>query len=335
MNRKRWGIPFAAIMTVMAVGTALWGGQGGILILFALPFRYLGLGLRSLSLSGALGNIIAIILFAAVSLLMLLPVVLDIRKKQKAPLEHILCVLAAVLMPFLLYRFVNPQIIKAMFPSIPFVSDTLLIQGELLLSFGFWSVAAAYAVIRSLRVYDGNAAGKGMKAALTVLSLVMIVSVCYIDVHTLIADIRTALGQGAYAANELFAGELIPKTNPGVDVLLAVLRFAGSAVPSLLLLGVFPICFRLLDKIAKDRFAQGNAALALTAAKRARKAITVSVLLGVVVNLIQLLLVKFAANVDLNLDLPLLEILTAFLLLLIADGFRKGFELADENSRFV
>lgn len=332
MKTKRWVFLLAAVVAALAMYAAVFAPDGGVLVVLALPFRWLGLGLRSLSLSGTAGNIAAIVLMTMFCLLPLLPVFLDARKKQKAVIEHIVCVLTAAILPFLLYRFVNPQLIRQIFPEAWPSPEALTLQGELMLSLCFWSLAAAYAVLRALRAYGGSAAEKGLKAVLVLLTGAMLVSVFYIDLYKLIGEIRTAAS--SYSA-EPFTGGGFVRAYPAVDCLLAALRFSGSAVPSLLLLRVFPVCFRLLREIEKDRFAAGNAQLALDAAKKARAAIMVSVLLSAAVNIVQMLLTRLASNVNISVDLPLFEMLTAFLLILLSEGFRKGHELADENRQFV
>ena len=72
-----------------------------------LPFELIGKGLRFLSLSSAIGNVIAIIIYAAISMIPAIYIIYQ-RKRGRTQKEDILLVVFTGLLFYSLYMFINP-----------------------------------------------------------------------------------------------------------------------------------------------------------------------------------------------------------------------------------
>ena len=89
-------------MLLFLIGATVLGVADGIMVL-SLPFVLLGKGLRALSLSSGVGNVIAIVIYATISLC---PLLLKIRKKWTK--KDILIPVSIAVMFYVLYYMINP-----------------------------------------------------------------------------------------------------------------------------------------------------------------------------------------------------------------------------------
>ena len=120
--------------------------------LIAFPFEQIGAGLRAMSLSGTVGNVIAIILYI---LLGLIPAgiwgFLHWRKKSE-PLDFMLLVIS-VLLFVTLYYMVNPGFLSSGVPG----------TGKWSLGSTFYSILLGYLLIRALLHYKNAGTEKLQK----------------------------------------------------------------------------------------------------------------------------------------------------------------------------
>ncbi len=104
--------------------------------LLVLPFDLAGRGLRQLSLSSGIGNVIAIGLYLVISLIPIgYYIWMKIKKRQGRIVDVLLFVMSGYLL-FALYYFVNPQHIEALFYLEISTKDKLLV-GKFVLSMLF------------------------------------------------------------------------------------------------------------------------------------------------------------------------------------------------------
>ena len=82
-----------------------------------LPFELIGKGLRVLSLSSAIGNVIAIIIYAAISMIPAIYVIYQ-RKRGRTHKEDILFVAFTGLLFYSMYMFINPGLMYQKMPDI-------------------------------------------------------------------------------------------------------------------------------------------------------------------------------------------------------------------------
>ena len=139
---------FLLSLAATAVGSMLLTLFRGFLpnlftTLAAFPLEQIAVGLRYLSLSGAAGNVIAIVLYVLISLI---PLVFLLRKKRQP--EDCFLVLLSLHLFFALYCMINPGlIVKKMTLSLGTEFE------KALLGLMFYSFLLGYLVIRMVRSF--------------------------------------------------------------------------------------------------------------------------------------------------------------------------------------
>ena len=97
-----------------------------VLQIMYLPFELIGKGLRVLSLSSAIGNVIAIIIYAAISMIPAIYIIYQ-RKRGRTQKEDILLVAFTGLLFYSLYMFINPGLMYQKMPDIFSMDQSSLI----------------------------------------------------------------------------------------------------------------------------------------------------------------------------------------------------------------
>ena len=120
-----------------------------------LPFELIGKGLRFLSLSSVIGNVIAIIIYAAISLIPAIYVVYQ-RKTGTNRKEDILLIAFTGLLFYSLYMFINPGLMYQRMPEISSMDQTSLIAMKIIYAFIIYSVVIMWLIMRAIRfLYNG------------------------------------------------------------------------------------------------------------------------------------------------------------------------------------
>lgn len=185
---KYWLLAAAAVAVVLAF---VPGSKGGILGVLALPFTAVGWILRTLSLSGGVGNAIALVLFAAVSAL---PLLLWKRlgwDKDDWLLGALVPVLAAVV-----YLTVNPGLRPEVLQN-----D----MGDVIYASAVWSVIVTWSVGRLLRCVETANLYKALRLFLLICGGCCIASgfgLCIARLREQGQDPMTLLHFGAEAAEQ-------------------------------------------------------------------------------------------------------------------------------------
>lgn len=103
MKHKAYLAVLGAV-AVISAGFAIWADSSLLISLFSFPFAQLGSALRTLSLSGVPGNLLAWAIYLTAAAI---PAVVWLRLQEKCPADLLLVVLTPVLL-VVLYKMVNP-----------------------------------------------------------------------------------------------------------------------------------------------------------------------------------------------------------------------------------
>ena len=109
-----------------------------------LPFELIGKGLRFLSLSSAIGNVIAIIIYAAISMIPAIYIIYQ-RKRGRTQKEDILLVAFTGLLFYSMYMFINPGLMYQKMPDIFSMDQNSLIVMKIIYAFIIYSVLISFA----------------------------------------------------------------------------------------------------------------------------------------------------------------------------------------------
>lgn len=325
MKKKLWICLLAAEAVACIAFCLLQSRFSGIFTdLLAFPFQQLGLGLRVLSLSGAAGNAVAIVLYLV---LCLSPAAALLAVRRRRPLhgEDALLGLLAVLLFPVLYFSVNPGLFSIS-------AQTAADFGIALLGGCAWSVLVAWAVLRLLRTLSG-AGTERLQRYLSMLLGVLAVYFVFAAFGACFAELLSNLDT-LHESNQgyEFWGSSGPMTM--TEGFLA-LQWAVSALPYLLDLVIVHAARLLLAELAADRYSEAAVAAAERLAALCRKALVAVVLTNVGFNLLQMLFADSLLVIDGFLYLPLFSVAFVLAALLLARFLAENRQLKQDNDLFI
>jgi len=280
----------------------------------AFPLEQIGFLLRKLSLHSAAGNAAAIVLYAAVSLLPVLAM-LVIRRRRRLHTEDWGLVLISGAVFFVLYRMINP----GSMPELWRVSET---AAKAVLGGVVYSLLIGYAVLRLLRSFSASDIGQLQKKLCVLLQLLGVFFVAQASAGCLL-QILTAIRQ-VHAQNTV--GDL------RMTVVFLVLRGIIDALPYLLDLGIVLAALKL---VRAERHSAAAVAAADMLSNRCCGMLAVTVVSNGCFNLLQILVSRHLLVVESVMILPLFSVLFALAMLLIARLTRENKQLKDDNDLFV
>lgn len=335
MKREWWA---AGMLAAGCIALALLGqnSQGGADVIYALamPFVWAGIGLRALSLSGWAGNVLAILLYALLSLVPLWPLVSKARRPKGRTLRWLLISMSAYLF-FLLYFMVNPSLIQTLFHSRMAAQQEALQVEQLILCMFFYSLLIACWVLYVMA--DTDRIPLQLRRLMIVLGAVMIVSVFYINV----VNLKSALSSVPKSTEDSFGlgfSSPIPGaagSPPAYDGFMAVVRFVFDSAPVLLLLTVLPVAGKLLHSLERSYFSEENQRHAAAIGGRCRLVILVSLGGMLITNVLQLFLARSLHNVNVSGQIPLITLILSLAMMLLSRYLERSFAVYRENQMMI
>lgn len=314
MKRKSFllllGAVFAALMILALIPEGLPSLFSSVM---AFPFEPLGAALRALSLAGDLGNGLAFALYAVLSLLPALPVLRHWGERAFRGENLVLCGVSAALF-LTLPGMANPTGLLSAFPLL--TAEFLpVIKG--ILGCTVWSFLVLWLVLRLVRLFRAGDTGKlsaYLRRALYALCLLF--------------DAVIALSCGSTLAAELSA------VQQSMDGVMAVLRFAASALPYALDIGVTFSLLSLLDAYLA-RQEEDIARYAALLSRRCCLALGLTAASTAALNVIQLLLSRSLSSISVQVDLPIVSLAFLLLLLLLSRLIAENRRLQQDNDLFI
>ena len=314
-NKEKLAISLLALQAIACIIAILSPVTMGDIFPFVMAFPYapVGLGLRVLSLSGAAGNIIAIVLYVAVCLLPM-AALLFIRSKKT---EDAMLPLISMVLFFVIYFMINPGTLQ-MAGGVHFQQAVL---GGIV-----HSLVLAYFIIKILRLFSAASAtelGRYIGVVLHLLN-VLFVLVAFGITFGRMLDAFAALRAGNVGNNRL-----------GATYVFLVLQHIVNALPYVLNIWVVFVVLRLLTAFRADRYSQETVAAARGVSWVCTAALVVTVLSGAGFNLLQLLSIRRLFVVNSNINFPVISVLFVLGALLLTRYIAENKLLKDENEQFI
>ena len=287
----------------------------------AFPFEQLGMGLRALSLSGGVGNLLSIVIYAALCLIPAM-VLLLIRKKRRLQHEDVLLGLLSAVLFAVLYFMINPGMLGKYLGSAAGQS-----LGKAMLGGMVYSVLCSYLVLRILRLFFAADTGKLQKY---LIALLYVLNALFVY-----------LAFGACFADLLDAFQTLRKGNAGNEHLLGasyvflVLKYLVDALPYVLNVLVVFSALRLLDELGADRYSEAAVAAAEKLSLLCGFTLAVTVLSNIALNLLQLIFVRKLMTLNSSLQIPVLSIAFVLATLLMARFIGENKQLKDDYDMFI
>lgn len=312
MSKKTILLGLAAVALVLFISTGILGAENSLAAL-CLPFTWGAAGLRKLSLSGSLGNAVAIALLVVVGLL---PLAFK-WKKSWGP-EDALLIFTSIAIWYTLYVLINPYIL----PDI--LSGTL---GETLLCGSCYSLFLSWAVLRLLR------STRTMTGENFVKALGIFLYLCAATQVFLIASRASGL---VTSWKLLESGNTMPGQNLLPSYLFLIVGFLVSVLEYglngwLLLLGA-----RLMKDLSQDPYGEAACRKAEGLCRWCRRTLAVVLLSQAALNVAAVI---FASRiyylVGIGFRLPISSMALVFALLVLASLLRRGQQLQEDNQLFI
>lgn len=309
-------LPFIALgaeaLLCVILCVALKGENAEAILSF--PLAQLGAGLRALSLSGAVGNIAAILFYA---LICLLPVGLLVCRylKGRAHWEDVLLPIISASMFYALYLLINPALAGDRY----FVTAKPLLNGLVLALLISWAVL----YLLHLAFEDRKGVEKCGAILLFSMAAAYVYSVFYCVPAIVVKEIAAV-----NAANT-------DHSVLGLSYFAILLRGAAQALPYALNIAAVYLAWLLLRQASDDRYSQQTLARSNRLARFCRTALTVDVLLGAGVYVIQLCLAPGLRSLSVMVHFPLGSMAVALAALLLSRLIGEGKQMKDDNDLFV
>ena len=284
--------------------------------LITFPFEQLGWGLRSLSLSGAAGNIFAIIIYL---LACLSPCLLCWRLKSSGRLlktDFFLPVLS-VLLFVVIYYMINPGLFNGGVPG----------SAKVLLGSTFYSVFFGYIILRILESCKG-ADTRQLKSWLRVLLAVIIFLFFYVILTECLENLSVSLTLLREANNP--SGESLT-----VAYSFLILQCITNIIPYALAVFILFTSIRALNELLLDRYSDASAAAAEKLAALCTKSLIISVLSSMIFNVLQLLFHQSLHQIHMVVSIPVFSIAFVLAVLLTTKYVRENQKLKQDNDLFI
>ena len=270
----------------------------------AFPFEQIGGLLRILSLSGVVGNIIAILLYVGICLVPSI-VYLQLYKKKKAGKVDLLLPVLSLVLLLVIYYMINPGLFIVTVPG----------SSKMMLGMLFYSVFFGYLILRILDKCMKSNAEWLEKSLRILLFFVVMVFVYNIIVECL--------------------GKLFPVEEWNVSFVFNSLRSVVDALPLVLDIVIIFGGIQLLDAMKKDRYSEEAIFSAEKLAKICIYSLVITILSGIALNALQVVFRNQLNDVNLVINIPLLSILFTLAVLILAKYIRETQKMKEELDMFI
>lgn len=288
---------------------------------YAFPFEQGGILLRSLSLSGSVGNAVAIGIYAVVNLIPA-AILLILTKKRKLYFEDGLLILMSAVLFVVLYLMINPGVISSLFgKSIGLVVSKAILGGSV------YSVICCYLVLRILRLFFESGTAKLQKY--------MTVLLCMLNVFFVYMLFGSCLSNFLNSIELLWSGNTGNEHLLGVTYVFLALQYAVDALPYIFDVLVVFAALRLMGEVRVNRYSDESVESAGRLSHLCRTTLAVTVLINVAFNLLQLLFARMLMVINNSVHIPLLSIVFVLAVLLLARFIAENKKLKDDNDMFI
>lgn len=287
--------------------------------IIAFPFEQIGWVLREMSLSGAMGNVAAIIIYIIISLIPC-GIWWLLRKKGRCVGEDKLLPVISVLLFAVIYYMINPGLLAV----------NAYGGGKILLGATFYCVLSGYLVLRILKKFV-SADAVQLKKWLRMLAYIVAVLFVYMvfgnRFGTLVDSIRNV-----NQANSGFSG-----MSSGLEItyIFLILKFVVDVVPYILDIFIILTAIKVLDELLLDPYSD----IAVSASERLGnlcvKALVITVISEIVFHLLQLVFSGSIRQINVVVSIPVFSMAFILAVLLTVRYIRENQRLKRENDLFI
>jgi len=287
----------------------------------AFPLEQIGTGLRTLSLSGSGGNVAAIVIYCATSLLPIAALLIS-RKKRKLLAEDGLLGLMSVALFAVLYIMINPGIISKWSNG-----AAALPVGKTVLGCMVYSVICGYFVLRIMRLFSDGGTEKFFRYMSVMLSLLNVLFVYWV--------FGACFSGLLNSITQLKAGNTGNEHLLGASYVFLALQFFADALPYAFNLFIVFAALKLLEEMQVDRYCAQTVAAAGQISRRCTTALVATVLANIGYNLLQLVFAKSLVTINSSVQIPVFSITFVLAALLLTRLVTENKQLKEDNDMFI
>lgn len=319
--KQLWYKIFLVVIAISCVLLALSGSElsRNYLLVAVFPLYQIALLLRYLSLSNAIGNGIALLLYFAIASLPAMAL-LVIRKKRFLVQEDKILIAASIILLIVLYYMINPVLI-------PFSSagNSLIYQAGMC---GIvYSILLSYLLLRATRLLAaGNVdqLGQYLKLVLFFVQIYLVLLVFGVSFRSFLNEVHTLQAGNSGATQTLTLSY----------VFLAIKYFCNS-LPDICNMRMIFLIFTLLEQWKNNRYSAETVHASKQLSQFCLRAITLIAVTQLSFNILQLVFQTAIRTISIVVYIPAASLLFLIVTLLINRFVIETKQLKDENDQFI
>ena len=287
----------------------------------AFPLDKIGALLRKMSLSGSVGNIVAIILYITIALL---PVIgfLYLRKKDRRCKADVNLLVLSILLFVVIYYMINP----GLYSNMEF-------GGDIVLGGTFYSVLVSYFLLRVLEQFKRSNM-EGLKSGLRILLYIIIILLLF----EILAELLTVLPENIQTVRDsntaLFDNSSMD-SGLRITLIFIVLHSVVDVIPYIMDIVVTVLVIRMINELMKDGYSDKAIKATNKLADWSLYALSITTLSSMIFNLLQLLMFSSLHQTNISVIIPLFSIVFVLAALLFARYIQENQKLKQDNDLFI
>ena len=296
-NKKYLLLLFLEAVGVIGITKGMGVKTEGVFDLLSFPLEKSADFLGSLSLSGAFGNAVAVVLYALICLIPVFVLLFRISRKTFVKTDSILVLMSAVLFA-VIYLLINPS------------EMGLHGMGEeaSMVAFSFWSLLVGYLVLKFAEILK-NTEGKRTEKLLSV-----------------VLKIIGAVFMFALCTSEFTKAEV------GIVTVFSALN---SVLPAILGIRTVFFALDLLTEFSLDRYSENTVREAEKLSRFCILALELTVGVSALLSVLQLRFINELSSVNFSVEIPLVSIGFILLLLMLSGFIKESKALKEDNDSFI
>ncbi len=319
--KQLWHKLFLVVIAISCIIFVLTGPRlsSNYLLIAVFPWHQIALLLRTLSLSGSIGNGVAIVLYLLLCSSPVL-ILLGIRKKRKLVNEDSALIIASIVLFIILYYMINPALV-------PFPSDRNSLVYQAVICGILYSAFLSYFLLRAVRLLSAG----DIKQLGQYLQIVLFFTQTYL----LLVVFGAQFGSFLYEIHTLQAGNIGNTHTLSLSYLFLTSKYIFNCLPDICNIILIFRIFSLLEEWKKDRYSPETVQASKQLSQFCLKAIVFIAITQLGFNLFQLLLQSAIRTISIVLYLPVTSLLFLIVTLLINRFVIETKQLKDENDQFI
>ena len=288
------------------------------------PLELLGEGLRGLSLSGNVGNIIAIIIYCLLSLIPAMAFVVLKNRKSSVKADRFLLVLSGVLF-FVIYYLINPTL---------FMTNGI---GNVTLIGLFYSLLAGYLVLRGVAVWsksDVSGLQKGIRLLICLMMISLVAAVLIQCFDKLPASIQALKDSNTMVTDPWsMLGDGLPNLTFTIGFL--VLGCLVKIVPCIWEIVILGMILKLVKELGKDRYSEKVVQGFDRLGNMCKKMLVVTMILNMGFAVLQVVFRNVLYQINMDVSIPLVEIVLVLVVMMISKYVKETQKMKEELDMFI